>query len=303
MKKIVCYGEILWDGLPTGKILGGAPLNLALRLSSLGSDAKMISMIGEDALGEEIKSELKNRSFDTSFVQTTQLYKSGYVDVFLNEKGSATYDIRKGAAWDFIEINEHNVQLVEESDVFVFGSLACRSEVSQQTLLNLIAHAKYCIFDVNLRSPHYDFGVIKKLMKSSHLIKMNDDELFEIAEYFGSPYNSLEQNIEFISEFSGCKEICITKGKHGAVFYKDGKYYYNSGFKIEVKDTVGAGDSFLATLIHYYVNGEEITKTLQYACAMGALVSGEHGANAYIEKDKFLEFVYGKKNTSNISKA
>ncbi len=293
MKKYICFGEVLWDGLPTGKILGGAPLNLALRLKSFGNDVKMISRIGTDDLGKEILSELNDRDFDISLVQTDDSETSGYVDVFLDEKGSASYNIRKPVAWDFIEINENNLAAVRDADAFIFGSLACRSDISKNALLQFLAVAKYKIFDVNLRSPHYDFETIHQLMKVSDLIKMNDEELYEISDYFRSPYNSLEQNIIFIAETTNCCRICITKGKHGAVFYENGIFYYNSGFRINVKDTIGAGDSFLATFVHHYVTETDITKSLEYGCAMGALVSAREGANPVISEEYLFNFVNG----------
>lgn len=293
MKNYVCFGEILWDGLPTGKTLGGAPLNLGLRLQSFGNEVKIISRIGKDDLGDEIINELKYRNFDYSHVQIDAHEASGYVDVFLDEKGSASYNIRKPVAWDFIELNKINLDLVRKADAFIYGSLASRNENSKRTLLELISVAKYKIFDINLRSPHYDFSTIQQMMEESDIIKMNDEELFIISDFFNTPYNSLEKNIVFIAEKVKCSKICITKGKHGAVFYENGVFYYNSGFRINVKDTIGAGDSFLATFIHYYLTGTEITKSLEYACAMGAIVSSNEGANPVINEQYLFNFVNG----------
>lgn len=293
MKNYICFGEILWDGLLTGKTLGGAPLNLALRLQSFGNDVKIISRIGNDELGDEILKELKFRNFDYSQVQIDEKEASGYVDVFLDEKGSASYNIRKPVAWDFIELNKQNLELVNKADAFIFGSLACRNEISKRTLFELLSVAQYKIFDINLRSPHYDFKTIHEMMEESDIIKMNDEELYIISDFFNSPYQSLEKNIVFISEKVKCNKICITKGKHGAVFYENEVFYYNSGFRINVKDTIGAGDSFLATFIHFYLKGTEITKSLEYACAMGALVSSNEGANPVINEQYLLNFVNG----------
>ncbi len=129
-------------------------------------------------------------------------------------------------------------------------------------------------------------------MVQADFIKFNDDELFEIAEMIGSPYNSIEQNLHFISEKTNTKTICVTKGRHGAVLLKDGVRYYNSGFKVKVKDTVGAGDSFLASLIAGLLKEEEPQSTLDFACAVGALVAGKEGANPEISKDNIKKFMF-----------
>lgn len=130
------------------------------------------------------------------------------------------------------------------------------------------------------------------LIIKADFIKFNDDELFEIAEILGSSYHSLEQNLMYIAENSSAKTICVTKGRHGAVLYRDGKLFYNSGFKIEVKDTVGAGDSFMAGLLAKLFQRESFQNALDFACALGALVAGEKGANPQPDPKKKKEFIY-----------
>jgi fructokinase len=181
---------------------------------------------------------------------------------------------------------------VKNADAFIFGSLICRDEVSRKTLFELLPEAKYRIFDINLRPPYYEKEVLDKLMEQADFIKFNDDELFEIAEMMGSKHNSLEQNLHFISEKTNTKTICVTKGRHGAVLLKDGVRYYNSGFKVKVKDTVGAGDSFLASLIAGLLKEEESQNTLDFACAVGALVAGKEGANPEISGDIIKKFMF-----------
>uniref|UniRef100_UPI0030D90293 PfkB family carbohydrate kinase n=1 Tax=uncultured Salegentibacter sp. TaxID=259320 RepID=UPI0030D90293 len=214
------------------------------------------------------------------------------VNVKLSESGSATYEIAHPVAWDKIEISEAIKNSVHNADAFIFGSLICRDEVSRKTLYELLPEAKYRIFDINLRPPYYEKEVLEKLMEQADFIKFNDDELFEIAEMIGSPYNSIEQNLHFIFEKTNTKTICVTKGRHGAVLLKDGVRYYNSGFKVKVKDTVGAGDSFLASLIAGLLKEEEPQSTLDFACAVGALVAGKEGANPEISRDIIKKFMF-----------
>ena len=295
MSKFICFGEILWDGLPSGKLLGGAPLNVAFRLMQLGDEVAMISSIGNDNLGKEILERLKKDNFNLEEIQINNSYNTGYVNVTLDKKGSATYEILQPVAYDYIDFNETTVQKLKDADAFIFGSLACRNENSRITLQQLLPYAKKKIFDVNLRRPHYNYSLIKDLMCKADMIKMNDEELFELSEEFNSPFNSLEQNVKFLSKLTNTTEICVTKGKFGALFFQDGKFYYNSGFKVKVEDTVGAGDSFLATFLHYKTENKlSIGESLVKACAMGALVASEKGPNPLISDERLLSFIRGK---------
>jgi fructokinase len=252
----------------------------------------MISRVGNDEKGEKLHDYLENNGIGTDNIQEDRENPTGMVKVMLSEKGSATYEISYPAAWDKIESNDQVLKAVKEADVFVFGSLVCRDEVSRKTLFECLNKAKWKVFDLNLRPPHYDLRVLNELMQNSDFLKFNDDELFEIAESLGSVYNSLEQNLMFISEKTNTSSICVTKGNHGAVFLHDEKLYYNSGFKTKVKDTVGAGDSFLASLIAGLLKNEDPQSSLDFACAVGALVAGEDGANPIIKKSYIQEFMF-----------
>lgn len=292
--KAICFGEILYDVFPESERIGGAPLNVASRLSGLGISTEMISKVGDDEKGEELISYLKSKNIRTENIAKDTDYSTGVVNVTLSASGSATYEIAHPVAWDKIEISEAMKTAVKKADAFIFGSLVCRDEVSRNTLFQLLPEAKYCVFDINLRPPFYEKEVVVKLMSQADFIKFNDDELFEIAEMIGSPYNSIEQNLEYLSKETNTPTICVTKGRHGAVLLKEGKRYYNSGFKVKVKDTVGAGDSFLASLIAGLLKEEDPQSTLDFACAMGALVAGEEGANPEIKIDKINKFMKGK---------
>ncbi|MGM0390993.1 MAG: carbohydrate kinase family protein [Bacteroidota bacterium] len=290
--KAVCFGEVLWDVFPNDKKIGGAPLNVALRMNSLEIETAVISQLGKDENGEEIRDYLKNSGITVDAISVTSNYPTGEVQVILNEKGSASYEIKHPAAWDKIEVSEIMVELTTNSDVFIFGSLVCRDEISRNSLFELLRTATYRVFDINLRPPHYKKEVLEHLLRSANFIKFNDDELFEISEMMGSKFNSLEQNIKFISETFLPETICVTKGNHGAVLFHKETWYYNSGYKIKVKDTVGAGDSFLASLIAKLLQKEEPQTALDFACAMGALVAGSNGANPEITMKQIQDFMF-----------
>lgn len=291
MAKITCFGEVLWDVFPTHKKIGGAPLNVANRLQALGNDVTMISAIGEGGNGTKLLDYIKEVGINPSCIQVHNEYKTGKVKVMLNEKGSASYDIKYPRAWDKIRFTEGARNIVLNADAFVFGSLVARDETSRNTLYQLIEFAKYKIFDLNLREPYYTTEVLVYLMEKADFIKFNDDELFEVCKTLGSKYNSLEQNIKFIAEKTKTTQVCVTKGPHGAVLLYNDKLFYNSGFQIKVKDTVGAGDSFLGSLTSQLLKKENPQKAIDFACAVGALVAQSEGANPNITKKEINEFL------------
>jgi fructokinase len=282
---------VLWDVFHNDKKIGGAPLNVANRLQSFNNDVAMISAIGNDELGNKIVTYLKNNNINTETVQILEKYKTGEVKVNLNEKGSASYSIEYPSAWDKIRITDASKNAVKNTDAFIFGSLVTRDAISRKALYELIDIAKYNVFDVNLRPPYYTKKVLLYLMQKANFIKFNDDELYEIAEYLGSKYNSLEQNLMFISEKTNTSHICVTKGQHGAVLLYNDKLYYNSGYLIKVVDTVGAGDSFLASLISQLLNKVNPQKAIDFACAVGALVAQSEGANPKISNSEINSFM------------
>jgi fructokinase len=281
--KAVCYGEILWDVFGTTKKIGGAPLNVALRIKSLGLNAAMISCVGNDEDGKNIISYIKQQGLDTESILVNDSYPTGLVQVYLNEHGSASYDISYPSAWDKIETNAYANTLVANADVLIYGSLVCRDEISRNALLGLLENNVYKVFDVNLRKPHYTIATLELLMQKADFIKFNDEELPEIAAAMGSEFNDLKENIRFIADKTNTKGICVTCGKDGAMLYIDGNYYTNAGYPVTVADTVGAGDSFLAALTTKLLTGNDPQKAIDFACAVGAIVASRSGANPTIE--------------------
>ncbi len=290
-KNIICFGEVLFDVFPTHKKIGGAPLNVALRLASLGINAQIISRVGNDEIGKELLAFIKKNGVDTDTIQIDENLSTGQVIVQLNEKGSASYTINYPVAWDKIICIPEDEIMVKKADALVFGSLVCRDSVSQESLLEIINYAKYAVFDVNLRAPFYTKEILINLMMQSDFIKFNDEELYEISAFMNSPYHSLEQNILFIAEQTNTKHICVTKGSHGAVLYYNEKMYYNSGYKIDVVDTVGSGDSFLAGLLSELLINSDPQKAIDFACALGAIVAKNEGANPKISSKEINVFM------------
>ncbi|WP_426092847.1 carbohydrate kinase family protein [Flavobacterium sp. DSR3-2] len=284
--KAVAYGEVLWDVFDNEKQIGGAPLNVALRMKTLGCDVAMISCIGNDKDGEAIINQVKSLGLETRAIMQSVNFRTGLVNVNLNDRGSASYEIAYPSAWDKIVLNDFAKNIVSDADVLIYGSLVCRDQVSKQSLDELLKMNVYKVFDVNLRKPHYTFEVLKQLMHSANFIKFNDEELAEIVTEMNSPFESLEENMYFIAEKTKSTAICVTKGKHGALLLWKGEIYENEGYLVKVSDTVGAGDSFLAALLSNLLTGKSPQIAIDFACAVGALVAEAPGANPVISYSK-----------------
>lgn len=289
--KAVAYGEVLWDVFPDKKKIGGAPLNVALRMKTLGCDVAMISCVGNDKDGEAILSHVKELGLYTAAIMKSDEFPTGLVEVTLNENGSASYEINYPSAWDKIVLNDSAKGLVDRADVLIYGSLVCRDEVSRKSLEELLKTNAYKVFDVNLRKPHYTYEILEKLMLSADFIKFNDEEIIEIASALQSPFASIEENIPFIAEKTNSNAICVTRGKDGALLYWKGKLYENEGYPVKVADTVGAGDSFLASLLTSLLTNKEPQLAIDFACAVGALVAEAPGANPEISLSRIKSMI------------
>ena len=289
--KAICFGEILFDVFLQHKKIGGAPLNVTSRLKSFGVDTTIISAVGNDENGKELIEYFEDLEIPINSIQVKENYPTGVVNVRLNEKGNASYDITYPSAWDKIRLTIEDSELVKNADIFVFGSLASRDESTKKTLLQLLKMANYKIFDVNLRKPHYSQDTLVEFMNEADFIKLNDEELYEVSRFMGSKFNSLEQNIEFISKVTNTNSICVTLGSHGAVLFIEGKYYHNCGYYVEVVDTVGSGDSFLGTLIYKLFSKVDPQEAINCACAVGAIVAKNEGANPLIDQNSIDAFI------------
>ncbi|WP_458626557.1 carbohydrate kinase family protein [Winogradskyella sp. PC D3.3] len=285
MKNIVCFGEVLWDVFPTHKKIGGAPLNVAVRLQSFDNNVSIITRIGEDSDGEGLFKFIKENGVAVDNIQMDSELKTGEVAVSLNEEGSASYTINYPRAWDHIQLTKSAKDVTLASDAFIFGSLSARDFNSKQTLYDLLEIAPYKIFDVNLRAPYYTKDILNHLMESADFIKFNDAEIIDIVRAMNFETQSIEEGIAFIAKQTKTKSICVTLGSKGAIlFYKD-TFYYNKGYKINVVDTVGAGDSFLAALTDRLLKGDSPQTAIDFACAVGAVVASSEGANPKLNQN------------------
>lgn len=274
--QVICYGEILWDILPSGEVPGGAPMNVAYHLNKLGHSPGIITKIGNDERGMKLLKLLKEKNISTELVQTDKLLPTGIVYATPNDQHEMQYDIVAPVAWDVIEWDERFTSLFDSSTYFVFGSLIARTLTSKDTLFKLLAIAKNKVFDVNLRPPHYQKSLLTDLLSKSDIVKMNSHELEFVSSWFGK-YSATEDRIKAVCERFNLQTLITTKGGEGALLYINGSIYSHNGFKVIVQDTVGSGDSFLAAIISGMIQKREPRDLIEYACAVGALVTSKKG--------------------------
>ena len=275
--KIICIGEILWDILPTGHFIGGAPFNVACHLNQLGLGVNMISRVGDDELGKSAIDEMKERELNDKFIQIDNNYPTGKVEVTISDKGNATYNIIEPVAWDFIELTDDIKKESDNSDYLVYGSLAHRNERSSKTIKELFLGESTKILDVNLRYPYYSRELLQDLLSSADIVKMNIDEYNLFSKWFGFQSKIEKGIIEFIEKFK-CNTVCVTLGEQGAAIYRNDCTDLHKGYSVNVKDTVGSGDAFLAAMIKGIQNDFSNLEILEFANFVGSYVATQEGA-------------------------
>ncbi|WP_163378048.1 carbohydrate kinase family protein [Cyclobacterium sp. SYSU L10401] len=285
--KVICFGEMLWDIFPKESIAGGAPMNVALHLVHLGVDVKMISSVGEDKLGKKLLAFVKKYGLPDELIQINEEFPTGTVKVDDGDKENINYEIVKPAAWDHIKWSEDMDKSVRNADAFIFGTLAARNEVSKATLEKLLEIPVLKIFDINLRPPFYSADLLDNLLRRADILKINEEELTLLADFYDLP-SKMEAALEKLSELFEFDLICITLGSKGAAIYQEGEIINHPGYPVAVKDTVGAGDAFLAGFVSKYLSKESPEKILDFACALGALVATFSGGTPQYNEEDIL---------------
>ncbi len=289
---IICYGEILYDIFPNKRLIGGAPFNVVQKIHSLNHPCILVSRVGNDSDGKKAISFLQDQNIPTDFIQMDKKFATRRVKVELNN-GHPRYHILPNVAWDYIEYSNNLKHLVSKSKAFIFGSLSSRNIQSRQTLTKLLSLAKNNIFDINLRAPYYNQCLIKALIEKTNFLKCNDQELKILGRYYRLTTRNLNSQIKELIHKTSLRHICVTLGSAGAILYFNQRFYSDNGFQINPLDTVGAGDSFLGTLIHgLYANSDmPPQKVLERANAMGALVASKSGANPIINQNEIHQLI------------
>lgn len=287
---VVCFGEVLWDIFPTYKRIGGAPLNVAYHLNKFGFDSRVITKLGKDDLGAKIIAALEKNNISTNQIQIDENCHTGTVFATFDDRNEASYDFLENSAWDSIDLRPQDLDIVSNSDAFVFGTLASRKQHTRKTLESLLEVASYKVFDVNFRPPHYDIKFVVELMHKANLIKMNKAELRQILEEIEKPYTTEEESIKYIQDHFKCQEIIVSKGSKGGIYYFEDKLFHFPSVEIVIKDTVGSGDSFLAGFLAEKLTSFDPIETLKKASSLGAFITSQAGACPEYELEDYLLF-------------
>lgn len=281
---VIGFGEILWDMLPEGKQLGGAPANVVFHSLFLGADSYMVSAVGMDDKGREMMQLLENSGFPIDYIQVLKDYPTGTVDVKLDASGKPDYVIHENVAWDHIGLTEEVKKLSAKADAVCFGSLAQRSRETRETiqhLLEIVPDKCLRVFDVNLRQSFYNKTIIQKSLERCDVLKLNDDELPVIGGYFG--YESGEENIiSGLLHHFNLSLIALTKGDQGSRLVSHEEESYLDSPDIDVVDTVGAGDAFTAALINGLLTKKPLKKIHSSASKLASFVCTQEGATPKI---------------------
>lgn len=274
---VIGIGELLWDVLPDGKELGGAPANFAYHANFFGANATIISALGNDENGEEIRSLLKERNL--KYVINTVNYPTGSVSVKLN-KGIPNYLIHENVAWDFMVLNEEAISALKKADAICFGTLSQRSKVSFETIqeaLKLVPETALKVFDVNLRQSYYTEEMIKTSLKFANVVKLNEEELVVLSEMFHLSTKEDEACKQLLNQFD-LKLLALTKGSEGSVLCTVNEISSYPTPKVKVIDTIGAGDSFTAALVVGFLSGKQLKQIHKEAAEHAAKVCAAKGA-------------------------
>ena len=278
--KICGVGEVLWDAFPEGEKFGGAPANFTCHCHSLGAETYVVSCIGKDKRGRTAREFLDNHGVDTSCLVDSEACETGVVIVTLDDEGKPDYEIKEGVAWDNIPLTDAMEALAPQLDAICYGSLSQRNEVSRETITKFIAATRpdcLRVFDINIRQHFYNDEILRSSLASANVLKLNDEELPIVAELIGAEGSDEEIVRAIIAEFD-LKLVALTMGADGALMVTPDESSFAVPEPTDVINTVGAGDSFTASMIMDFLNNKPLDEINRDANELAAFVCTKHGA-------------------------
>jgi fructokinase len=278
---VVGLGELIWDFLPDGKQLGGAPTNFAYISRLLGHRAVVASRIGADALGREALERLERLGISTSYLQHDPIHPTGTVGVLIDERGEPHFTVNQNSAWDYLEWNEGWDELAQETEAVCFGTLGQREGQARETIIRFLKATRpdaVRIFDVNLRHSFFTTEMLSRSLELATVVKLNRDELSMAAGMLG--FDEQEEEAlgrRLIARFR-LELVAVTRGAQGSLLVTSEEAVSHPGFPVQVKDTIGAGDAFTAALAHCYLRRAPLKTISEAANRSGAWVATQSGA-------------------------
>jgi fructokinase len=297
---IIGLGEIVWDLLPAGPQLGGAPANFAYYANLLGNHGIIAGRVGADAPGPHALHHLEELGLTTAHIQIDEVHPTGTVLVQVDERGQPDFTITEDVAWDFMEWTSEWQELAFKADAICFGSVAQRSRISRETIRSFLRATRkdaLRVFDLNLRQSFYSEEVIDESLRLSQVVKLNDQEALEITAMLGLGGSNDEERARALLHAYNVALVCVTRGAQGSLIVTDTEVVEHPGVPITIADAVGAGDAFTATLTHHYLRGAPLKRISQAANHLGAWIASQVGATPVIEQS-VLKRITGGRETS-----
>ena len=281
---VIGMGEALWDVLPEGRKIGGAPANFSFHAGQAGMDARVVSAVGRDALGDETLLTLQQKGLNTDAVARVD-FPTGVVQVTLSEGGIPQYDICEGVAWDNIPFTPALDELARNAQAVCWGSLAQRSEVSRNCIYRFLdampsEQGRLKVFDINLRQHFYSIDVIEASCQRANVLKINEEELVIVSELLRLGTPQVEQQCRLLMERFSLDMLVLTCGSNGSYIFTPVETSFRVTPLVQVADTVGAGDSFTATLVADLLKGAPVGVAHEHAVQLAAYVCTQQGAMA-----------------------
>lgn len=286
---VVAFGEVLWDLLPTGPLIGGAPFNFANRIHELGHTSRIVSRVGTDTLGQQAISRIKELHLSTDYLQPDDNYPTGTVEVFLDENKNPDYTIIQNVAYDYVTRNAPLEQLMKEAVCLCFGSLAQRHVTSRNTLHQLldIFSGSYIFFDVNLRKNCYTEEIITFSAEKANILKLNHEEITVLDQIYGWHEKDVLQIAGRLVQEAQLLYCLVTLSEKGVLAVsKSGEKVYVPGLRVNMTDPLGAGDAFSAGFMHSMLLGKSLQDACCFGNALGALVVEQQGATQPLQPGK-----------------
>jgi fructokinase len=280
---VVGLGEVLWDMLPEGKQLGGAPANFAFHANALGAQGTVVSCVGKDPLGREVREQLQVNGLGVEAISEDPAHPTGTVSVTLDTDGQPSYTIHEKVAWDFIPFQLQHKALATRADAVCFGTLASRhphSRVGIRQFLDATMPGCLRVFDVNLRQQYFSRNLVQELLERTDVLKLNENELPMITALLNIDGSTKERMEKLLSEYA-LRTIALTRGARGSVLLNQDSMEVHHGVCIDITvDTVGAGDAFTAVLVMGLLQGWPLEEISNRANQLASIVCGQSGAMA-----------------------
>lgn len=293
---MVGLGEILWDLLPSGRVLGGAPTNFAYMARVLGDDGVVASRVGNDDLGLEACRVMQELGLRNAYLQHDDTHQTGTATVAIDPAGQPTFTIKESVAWDFLEWIPAWHELSANADVVCFGSLAQRSPTSAATIERFLRNTRKTalrICDVNLRQSFYNLPVLRRSFEYADIVKLNEQELLQVSYLLKLGVGNQETLARRLRHLFDLRLVCITCGARGSLLVSQHEAIQHKGYRVTVADAIGAGDAFTACLAHDYLRGRSLQEISESANRFASWVATQRGATPSISADQLQHVLNG----------